>query len=723
MRDGQILIGQGAGASITAISGITLAPFSATLPATGGTRPSLTTSAGTTNAITLGSGNTVRGLNVGDKTGAGIAGTNFGTLTLNEVDITGTGQALNLNTGTANATFGTVSSSSGTNGIALTSVAGTLDFGSGGTLTGSTGDELLVSGGSNTWTYPGAITNTGTGKAVNITGRTGGTITLSGQITDSGGTGQGISLTSNTGATVNLTGGVTLSTGANPAFTASGGGTVNVTGSGNTLTNTTATALVVQNTTIGASGITFQSINSSGGTADGIILDNTGATGGLTVTGDGTNTSVGGNGSGGTISNKSGSDGSTTTGIGIYLNNTSNVVLRRMTINGTNQNFGIRGTGVSGMTLEYSTVAGSNGNNNGADEGSVIFDGLTGTSSFASDAISGAVEDHFRVRNSSGTANNIVITGSTFTGTASSNDNVILEPSGTATVTAHITNNTFTSAGGDHLQTATRESATLNIVFTGNTMTNPASGSGSLLGGVTISGGNLNPTSTEHVNFNISNNTVTGTVQGGALNINEGNGNGVWQGQVSNNNIGNAAVAGSGCAQCSGIRVENHSPSGSLTAIVSGNTIRQWSNGPAINTQAGDAGNASNTGVLNVTVTNNTAANPGALSQHGFVANIGAGSGSGTAANVACVDPRTNTLDGNVVNGGAGVRTRQREVSTVRIPGYTGTQYDITAVATYLQTLNPASVGPATAATSSAGPGYTNTSPAGSPCPQPTVPS
>ena len=38
------------------------------------------------------------------------------------------------------------------------------------------------------------------------------------------------------------------------------------------------------------------------------------------------------------------------------LNSTSNVVLRRMTITGTNQNYGIRGTGVSGFTLEYSPV-------------------------------------------------------------------------------------------------------------------------------------------------------------------------------------------------------------------------------------------------------------------------------------------------------------------------------------------------------------------------------
>src|SRR6185295_6824437 len=123
-------------------------------------------------------------------------------------------------------------------------------------------------------------------------------------------------------------------------------------------------------------------------------------------------------------------------------------------------------------------------------------------------------------------------------------------------------------------------------------------------------------------------------------------------------------------------------------------------------------GNATNTGVLNVTVTNNTATNPGALAQHGFVANIGAGSGSGTAANVACVDVRTNTLDGNVTNGGAGVRTRHREVSQIKIPGYTNTQYNTAAVVTLLTTNNPGSIGPPTASTSGTGPGYTNTTPA-----------
>ena len=64
---------------------------------------------------------------------------------------------------------------------------------------------------------------------------------------------------------------------------------------------------------------------------------------------------------GGTIANKSGADGNNAQGIGVYLNNTRNVTLRRMTINGTNQNFGIRGIGVADFILENSTVGGING--------------------------------------------------------------------------------------------------------------------------------------------------------------------------------------------------------------------------------------------------------------------------------------------------------------------------------------------------------------------------
>jgi len=62
---------------------------------------------------------------------------------------------------------------------------------------------------------------------------------------------------------------------------------------------------------------------------DGIILDTTGLGGGLIVTGDAAH----GAGSGGTIQNMTGTAGSTTNGIGIYLHSTANVSLSDMQLN------------------------------------------------------------------------------------------------------------------------------------------------------------------------------------------------------------------------------------------------------------------------------------------------------------------------------------------------------------------------------------------------------
>ena len=112
-----------------------------------------------------------------------------------------------------------------------------------------------------------------------------------------------------------------LSTGANPAFTATGGGTVTATQNNtsivNTLTTTTGTALNVANTTIGAAGLTFRSI-SANGAANGIVLNTTGASGGLTVTGNGVAcTPADTTCSGGTLQNMTGGDDSGTTPGGI----------------------------------------------------------------------------------------------------------------------------------------------------------------------------------------------------------------------------------------------------------------------------------------------------------------------------------------------------------------------------------------------------------------------
>jgi hypothetical protein len=692
LLSGQRFIGQDATASLSAITGLTPPSGSDPLPATNsgnGTIVNITTG----NAITVASGNTLTGFTGGDST-TDISGSGFGTLTISDVTLNGTGEALNLITGTLAATFGSISSTnSGTTGISLTSVAGSLTSPTT-TITNPTGIGISVGTSSATLSFGNTTAN--------ASGSTG--VVL-------GGSGTG-----NTG-TISF-GALNIAPDAGIAGLVATDNTNTITTTSGTINSGTATAVNI-NRTAGTTplNMTFTSLSSSGGTATGVMIQNT--TGSFTVVGDGANTTVGGNGSGGTIANKTGANGSTTTGIGVYLNNTTNVTLRRMTINGTNQNFGVRGTSVTGGGIEYSTVNGANGDDAAVDEGSVIFDGLFGTSTFTNNAIGGSVEDNFRIRNSGGSVD-VTITGSTFSNAP--NDNLIIEPSSTSIVTAHVTNNTFTGAGGDHFQTSTTNSATLNIVFTGNFYSNGFPGS--LVGGVTISGGNAG--STETVNFNISNNgsagnPLVGNVQGGAINVNQGNGGGAWQGQVSNNFIGNAGITNSGSVQSSGIRVENHSATGTLKAIVSGNTVAQWNSGAAINFQVGDVGNIN--AAIDLTVTNNNVNTPGASSQHGVQGNFGA---IATGTNAVCFDFNTNTVNIGATppNAAADLRLRQRNGSTVRLPGYGGAPGDATAVQNFEIGQNTLTAGTAATQVSvqvvfpGTGGGFVG----GAPCNAPTVP-
>ncbi|MGH3010856.1 MAG: beta strand repeat-containing protein [Gaiellaceae bacterium] len=701
LRDEQPLIGQGAGASIATISGITLAPFSNPLPATGGAHPSLTTSAAATNAITLGSGNTVRGLDIGNKTGFGIAGTNFGTLTLSEVDITGSGQALNLTTGTANATFGTLSSSSGTNGVALVGVSGS-PTATGGTLTGATGDELVISGGGASFTYPGSITNTGTNRAVNITGKTGGTVALSGQITDTGGSGDGISLSGNTGATINLTGGVQLSTGAAAAFTATGGGTVNVTGASNTLATTTGTALNVANTTIGAGGLNFRSISANGG-ANGIVLNTTGSNGGLTVTGTGTT-----DGSGGTIQNTTTRGASLVatgqvslsnmaftnaatvdfpaapTGLSLGNNTADNAAVHLQTVDGAAlTNVDINGSAEHGINIHdvqsFSLVASSILNaGNAADEDGIHAYRLSGTSAVTNTTITSSGDDNVNIQNNTNlptaftNVGTINVTGGSFnTGVLGSG--LLFGIRGTHSTTINIagvtTNNNF--SGG--VVADTFDTATSDIEVSGSTITNNNDA-------IQISSNNGNTDFDIHDNPNITNQDfVNITILKAAFST-----GGSLEGRIRNNpNIdvenGHTADAVS-TFQAGG---------GSLSVVVSGNDFDYAGTQRVILAQAGQDGG----GALNATITGNAIdvaldgagnAVTGILAQAAIASPSGDGAslcadlgGAGTLANTF-----THSLGGNMAGGD--IRARQRLNGTARLPGYAGAANDTAAVSAYL---------------------------------------
>jgi uncharacterized repeat protein (TIGR01451 family) len=303
LLNNQKLIGQGAGASILSITGLPTPSGNNLLPSTGGTNPTITAGA---NDITLGSGNTVRGvnLNVTATAATALTGSSFGTLTLAEVAVGGTnGRALNLDTGTltgpvaSTAAFTSISSSNSTTspsatGILLKSVGGSMSSGST-TVSNPAGIGISVDTSSATFSF-GTTSSTSTGgTAISLTTNTG-TITF-GAITIAPDANQRGLLATNNSNTITIPSGT---------ITASGNIALEI-----TRTSPNTTPLV----------ISLTSVTASNGTK-GISLQNT--TGSFTITGTGTT-----DGSGGTISDS----GSTMTR-GIEMINVQNISLSNTTL-------------------------------------------------------------------------------------------------------------------------------------------------------------------------------------------------------------------------------------------------------------------------------------------------------------------------------------------------------------------------------------------------------
>lgn len=407
---------------------------------------------------------------------------------------------------------------------------------------------------------------------------------------------------------------------------------------GTGISGTTVGTLTVGNASIKAStgaavninggnlAVDLTSVSANGG-SNGIVLSNT--TGSFSVNGDGANTTLGGNASGGTISNMSGSDG-TTTGIGVYLNNASNVTLRRMSINGTNQNFGIYGTNVNNFTMEYSTVGGTNGTSTPNHEGSVIFDNVFGSSNaILGSVISGGIEDNVRVTNSSGTLGAFNITNSTI----QNNDNVQggVCPNGcgnigigffatlTSNMTANISNNMLQGNRTESIRGDAGDSSTLNMTISGNTIV--AGNSPNAQGNLGI---NVSKAISANVTFNVSNNKVgtpdVGTTKQPLINTGINIFSGASSGTMSGSVTGNVVIQDQSLANTnpgSGIIV-NHAPTSNsstsaLYAKVDNNTV--GGSGSASGTGNGnygiliDSGGVANaTGTTQVQLTNNTVA-------------------------------------------------------------------------------------------------------------------
>jgi VCBS repeat-containing protein len=618
--------------------------------------------------VVLGTGNNIQGIDFGATSGFALSGSSVGTVHVDDTthgvinNASGGGVSIGGSSNVLNIDFTSVTTGAGTNGIALTNSSGTVHI-HGGTLSNASGAEVSLNGGTVNFTDDGAINNTN-GTNVSISSMTGGAQDFNGAIT-----GHGISLTNNTGATMSFDGGTTLSTGTSNAFVATGGGTVTVTGT-NHLTTTTGTALNISNTTIGASGVTFHDI-SSNGAANGIVLNTTGSSGGLTVTGT----------TGGTI-NATGGTITGSTGSGISLTSTSNVSLDHMTVSNSGDD-GITGSSVTGFTLKDSTISG-NGNAANTDHG-LDFTNLLGTSSITNTNLTNNEVDQARIENSTGTAT-VTFDGVLFqsTGLASAPNGehgLLFDTHSTGSADLNVKNSTFNNLFSNSIDIASDSNGVLETTINNNTFTNVGAS------GITIAQQSPD-TGGGTVRFNIHDNGTlanptflrgTNTGASSSININQADNNthtttGVLEGQISNNFIGDGSSTTSASTGGSGIAVSSVAP-GTTTVQIDHNTI-QGEGADGIFATMGEDSNPAHT--MNLTIFNNSATVSDVNSFDGIFIEGGVLTGDKGTLSLDMHDNTASSVSGNDFT------LRQRFLTTDKLLNYGGANNDNAAVQTYL---------------------------------------
>ena len=638
----------------------------------------------------------------------GTTGTRFRVTNNAPFFYTFNGPAVDLTDVNVNLVFNSLSSAnSTTTGVSLTRVSGTFTAPTSAQIANATGVDFSINGGSNASanvavTYNGTISDTsGTGGIVQIQNVTAAsTHIFAGAISGTSGTNTGISLTGNTGATITFSGGLSLSTGANPAFTATGGGTVNVcdenpcdssaTGANaNTLTTTTGTALNVANTNIGSNNLEFRNISAgtvAGGPANGIILNTTGSSGGLKVKGTGSANS------GGTIQK--------TTGSGVSLTSTQNVSFDRMNIQSTGGS-GIDGTSVTNFSFTNGTI---NVSGDAAGESNIAFksstNNINGTLTVTGSTLTNAFDSGIDVSNSNGTISDAVITGNTITSstsTASSlGDGISLVGTGTISTVSNLTKATISSnaisnfpsgsgvfvvygnstSGGPAGQAGTLNSVTNIVTISSNTIQGNSSANVMGLYGVlfVIRGATLG--SRSQGNVSISNNSSIQNVFNDSVYV--GSEGFADVSGIINNNVITASTSGTGI-RGSTDSIASNLETPKLLLTVTANTVSNTT-GNGILLTARDA-----TGLAEFGVRNNTVSAPLTVGLPGIRVDAG---NAGSADDLVCLDISGNTSAGNATSG-IGLR-KQGAISTTNDFSVEGMAATATpGVETYVDAVNP----------------------------------
>ena len=560
LLEAQRFIGQDATASVSTITGLTPPAGSDPLPDTNSANALIVNLTSPTTAITVASGNLLRGF-TGGNASTDITGSVFGSLTVSDVTLNGAGQALSLNGGTLAATFESISATdSATTGISLTNADGFLTSPTT-TISNSTGIGLSVNSSSAALNF-GDTNSTGSGSTgVSLTSNSGAITFGSLNISPDGGQ-RGLLATENT-MTITSTSGAVSTSGATAIEVSRVGG---------------ETPLVMS----------FGSVSAGGSAPNGIFLSNT--SGSFTVAGSGgLCTFASPTCSGGRITATTGADNSTS-GIGVYLNNVDNVSLTRMRID-NHPNFGLRGHGVDGFTLQSSVIDGNNGTSATADpdivdgEDSVRIINLTGSALIDDCFIGGGYEQNLRVINDSGTLDRLMVSDSSIgdldgagpgRGVDNTNgkDNVYLEARNSGTIlNVTMSSNILNNARNEVFQTNSGLGASMDVVFRGNTVSNNHPNIAADAGGAAIAGLGAVTYDVSCNSFRDSKNLGLDVSKGRPT---DGATGGTWSGTIFNNTVG---VTGAGSsAGVIGINVTARG-NGTHTVLVKNNTVRNYNGG------------------------------------------------------------------------------------------------------------------------------------------------
>ena len=465
LLNSQTLIGQGASASIASITGITIPTHSNTLPSTGGGRPTIGNTSG--NVLTLGSSNTVRGLNINQTNGTGLVGSSVNNQTISEMNIAGSTKAIDIQDGSSiNLTLGQVQVTGSSNGgVRLESNGGSFNLSNVNiTTTGGTGffaynsGTLTISGTNNTI----ASTN---GNGVDISYTTiGSNITFQSVGATNGTVGINLSNTGNSGSfTVN---GGTLSGHSGdgikldnvPGGASFNNMTVDETGKSNAdgVEATTVTNLNFTSTTITAGSSTAYALLGS-------TIRNLTATNSTFDGGDGTAVA---NVDGVKITNLLGTN--TFTNVTVRDGKDINMVVDNSTNGGGLDTLTISGStftkNIPGDNLQIRT--------SGTANLKVVVQNNGGTNS----TFSGAVTDSIDFQANGGTLQGIV-TGSTFTGNLGNVVNMATAGTGHLIARVHNLSN-LTSSGSNVINAIAFDTSTIEATVENNTITSHAQGAG-----------------------------------------------------------------------------------------------------------------------------------------------------------------------------------------------------------------------------------------------------